>query len=327
MIGLRSDAHLPLPPVPIEITLLIFELACTDGGHTASVLCLVSKRFNELAAPLLHRSIAVSGVEKISGLLSRLEEDSRLASMVRHLFIAERAPPPGKKFMEENPPVFDSALYEKSNRLSRHIITLVGPSLETLSYFPYDVRRGSHLCDLLTLPLPCLRELTINRGQSIPFSMPLPALERLHLYTPHPSSMLRNLDVMCPRLTHLKATGFGSDSKSLDIGLRQHWGVPLHDRREIKYVGLMGAFRLPQLQRIILQPFSYETVRNHDGNKIEGKYKGAVDKSLAKLLRARRGRGLGLQAPIDSKKYQWKAKEDWLGRLSGGKGCWVGQQR
>lgn len=77
-----------------ELLTLICERACADNfGHTARSLGIVPKYFRAIAEPIELRTLIISGMEQLRGVLAKVERTRAsipdIQVEVQHLFISE----------------------------------------------------------------------------------------------------------------------------------------------------------------------------------------------------------------------------------------------
>ena len=77
---------------PPELWTAIFKLTCIDGGITGCFLSLVSKRFNDISAPVRYQSVAVHGGKPLYALLEVFQRQAPIDRHVRHLLVTKRPP-------------------------------------------------------------------------------------------------------------------------------------------------------------------------------------------------------------------------------------------
>ncbi|KAI0354467.1 hypothetical protein OH77DRAFT_1496737 [Trametes cingulata] len=197
--------------LPLELHAQIFEFACTDDGSTARSLALVSKYVREVAAPYLYQSLAISGVEQTSELVTRLDATPPHLRRIRHLFLSDWT---HSKTLQRAVHVPEDAQdqYIAQKALLLRILTLAAPTLETLAIMASCPYTGSSLLGALySTPMPRLTELSIHGFYPFPH-VPgcMPRLERLHLSgnrNPHGLLHLGALDAAYPSLTELRISG------------------------------------------------------------------------------------------------------------------------
>lgn len=304
----------PFSPFPTEILLNIFEFACITSAKTARTLCLISKHVNALATPLLFRSISACGNEEMQGLVGCLEKNSHIPPMVRHLFLSRCGLDDyrGEGCGDYDQPDERFLFFHTSHR----IIALLSPFLETFSYIAASIKDHAHFTHILSMPLPRLRELTIE-GRLPQFPVPIPSLQRLHVYTRDCYSLTCNLDERFPRLTHLKLSGLTYDGESIEIGLKRNQGIL--DAWEIRRAETVAPLCLPLLHFLIIQPI----IAYDDDYYVTGYPLRKLWKRLAQLGET----GLGpivlrVEESLHWVEYCRRAHEDWLDRIEGEEGCW-----
>lgn len=305
---------MPFPPFPTEVLLDIFDLACTSP-KTALTLCLISRRFNALVTPFLYRSISARGIKEMLKLIDHLEKNRHIPPMVRNLFLSQRDP---KGYKGEE---YRSYLHlrEKDelvllSHTSQRIIALLSPFLETLSHNIPGMSDEDHSTYIFAAPLPRLRELTLEGGP-LQFLIPIPSLERLHIYAQPRYRLICNLDELCPRLTHLKLTDIDYlNGRFIEIGLKRIWGIEM-DERDIARADIVAPLRLPSpLHCLILQ---------RGAAKMSGSQERQLWESLARLGEiALAPMVLRVQEPTDRMLYWEQVYRDWLDRVGCGEGCW-----
>lgn len=305
----------PFPPFPTEILLNIFELACIHNTKTALTLCFVSKHFNDLATPLLFRSISACGSEEMLRLADCLERNPHIPPMVRDLFISQRGPEDYKE-VGYNTHHLPKGMGEL--RLLCHtsprIITLLSPFLETLSYIAPSTNHEDHFNHIFTAPFPRLRELTLE-GRPLQFPIPIPSLECLHIYTRGCYRAIFNLGELCPRLTHLKLTDIAYDGESIEIGLKRNWGIQM-DEGERKKAEQIAPLCLPTPFRyLIIQPLNLQGPGVGQLSEIWERLAALGEAGLDPMI-------LRLEAPVGRVHHCTRAYEDWLDRIGCGEGSW-----
>lgn len=197
--------------LPLELHAQIFAFACSDDGSTAHALALVSKYVREVAAPYRYQSLAISGMEQMSALVSRLDATPPHLRRVRNLFLSDWTRAQTKeRVMRTSEDAQDRYLLEKT--LALRILTLAAPTLETLTVMVACPYTGPPLLGaLFSTPMPRLTELAVHGFYPFPHAPGvMPRLERLHLSgnrNPHGLLELGSLDSACPSLTHLHVSG------------------------------------------------------------------------------------------------------------------------
>lgn len=221
--------------VPTEIHDCILALACTDDGTTGRALGLVSRYIRAVALPYVYQSLAVAGHPSLQGLLDRLEATPPHLRRVRHLFLSDWTQDQVLRFAVDGRLSDDWASAQKGDLGSRtiqRILTLVSPTLHTLSFLAHNPTTSTALlARLFETPFPALTALTVHGFY--PFPAPAPAapprmarLEKLHLgghRNPHGLLQTGALAAACPRLTHLRVSGLASAlsfARELDAALR-----------------------------------------------------------------------------------------------------------
>ncbi|KDQ12268.1 hypothetical protein BOTBODRAFT_176516 [Botryobasidium botryosum FD-172 SS1] len=304
------EALVPFPPLPAEIIIMVIsETPYLDGGETTRTLSLVSKRFRALAKPFYFHSVVICGDDQARVLLRRLKEDPSAAPTLRHLFLSEQALryfgdwPSTPHAGPHTPHTLDHPRVGPIVGVSYQIATLVSPYLESLCYFDYTIYQTHtmKLPNIFSITFPHLHELTVKCGYNIILDAPLPSLDRFHLYMPNAIlsiPALKNLGVVCPRLTHLKITGIYPDHPTVIPWLGQALGVPF----SLSWEGEHSCSGLSLLHRIILRPTC-----GHGG------LRGLRQLKLAARMVPH---GLVLEVPTPPDMDHWGAKADWLNRLA-----------
>lgn len=304
------------PPFPTEILLDIFEFASIASAKTALALCLVSKEFNALATPFLYRSISACGHGEMLVLIDRFEKNTHFPPMVRNLFLAQCGPRDYKKIVFDVQPDEPLLLSDASRR----IITLLSPFLEALSYIVSSISDEVSFTKIFATPFPRLCELTIE-GRQLRFPIPIPSLERLHIYTQRCYVVICDLGDLCSQLTHLKLTDIAHDGESIEIGLKRNRGIPMSEW-EIERMERIAPLYLPNsLGCLILQPMNFRRGFCAPGlpYRLGGLWERLVELGQTGLLDPM---VLRLEEPIDRALYCGRAYEDWLDRIGCGEGCW-----
>ncbi|KAI8977780.1 hypothetical protein BD414DRAFT_517027 [Trametes punicea] len=197
--------------LPLELHAQIFEFACTDDGSTARSLALVSRYFRDVSAPYLYQSLAISGMEQMNELVTRLDVTPPHLRRIRHLFLSDWSLSQTK---ERVVAVSDEAQdrYELEKTLALRILTLAAPTVESLVVVASCPFTGPPLLGaLFSTPMLHLTELAVHGFYPFPHSpRSMPRLERLHLSgnrNPHGLLQLGALDSACPSLAHLRISG------------------------------------------------------------------------------------------------------------------------
>ncbi|TDL20831.1 hypothetical protein BD410DRAFT_790509 [Rickenella mellea] len=235
--------------LPPELLSQILCLACTDDGKTARALSLVSRSIHTLSAPFFFQSLAVWGRASTIALLARLKELSAHRRRVRHLFLVDcnkaqclngGSLPPGMDGGDDGVE-HDTAWFERECMPFRHLLSLVAPTLLTLSVLTYNpLTSTTILTHPFSISFPHLQALTMHgfypyphvpslslsqsHSHSQPHSQPhsqtptkpqtpLPSLKSLHLSgsrNPHGLLQIGALSACCPLLSHLRVSGLRS---------------------------------------------------------------------------------------------------------------------
>ncbi|KDQ19640.1 hypothetical protein BOTBODRAFT_28209 [Botryobasidium botryosum FD-172 SS1] len=329
-----------LDAFPTEIVQDIFQSACLDDGRTARALCLVSRRYNDLAKPLLFRSIAVCGIAQMEVFAGLLQQNPDVARSVRYLFLSEnendRAP------REEGdgasagviPPTIEEA--NAFQWLSVVIFRSLTPTLEVLSYvtLPHSQGRVRVRC-LFTEPWQRLRELMVHEGRlDLSFHW-LPSLTHLHIHTNFLmyDGLPRMFGFACPQLTHLKISGLYIHGRELADNIEEAWATDPPEGepdREVPSPVSGKLARLPRwlplpLRHIILQPVTLIQSRTASWPPLNRVMRARLN-AFAEAGRARGVVVQGMEAESMDKDVQEicaQAKREWLERLDGGAGCWM----
>ncbi|EIW59133.1 uncharacterized protein TRAVEDRAFT_71313 [Trametes versicolor FP-101664 SS1] len=220
---------------PLEIQMLIFEFACTDGGSAGRALALVSRAVRALSYPYQWNSLAIYGYGQAAGFAKLLYSQQPALGLphrpVHHLFVSSR---PAQHAVDYNhfhmPHTWPGVV--------RGILRHAAPTLRTLAMISLEAPMDSAiiLSQALSLHYPCLVELTI-RGRCTPEQLEqakryyvvataavadeeandavwpsIPSLRRLHLVcafnglgrSTRPEHAL--IHQLAPSLTHLRFT-------------------------------------------------------------------------------------------------------------------------
>ncbi|KAI0824425.1 hypothetical protein BC628DRAFT_1411028 [Trametes gibbosa] len=197
--------------LPLELHAQIFAFACTDDGSSARSLALVSRYVHEVAAPYRYQSIAISGMEQMTELVTRLDTISPHSRRIRHLFLSDWTHAQTKEcIVRMSEDAQDRYLLEKT--LALRILMLAAPTLETLAVMVACPYTGPPLLGaLFSTPMPHLTGLAVHGFYPFPHAPGvMPRLERLHLSgnrNPHGLLELGALDIACPSLKHLHVSG------------------------------------------------------------------------------------------------------------------------
>jgi len=179
---------------------------------------------------------------------------------------------------------------------------------------------------------PRLVELSVHGHADLNFCRPLPSLERLHLYKRGYSQngIPDNLADLCPRLTHLRVSGFGTDGERLVADLRAAWRTAELDWEggEIAQHSRPIPQLPPHLRCIILQPANPPTGGWCGTGRI---HHGYIVSDMEALARAEWARGLVVKKGIKDvdlheQNVHEQATKVWLSRLNGGLGCWMKEE-
>ncbi|KAI0631427.1 hypothetical protein C8Q77DRAFT_1218919 [Trametes polyzona] len=197
--------------LPLELHAQIFAFACTDDGSTARSLSLVSKYVREVAAPYRFQSLAISGMEQMSELVTRLEATPPHLRRIRHLFLSDWTHAQTKeRIVRTSEEAQDRYLLEKT--LALRILAAAAPTIETLAVLVACPYTGPPLLGaLFSTAMPCLTELSVHGFYPFPHTPnTMPRLERLRLSgNRNPNGLFEfgALDSACPSLTHLTLSG------------------------------------------------------------------------------------------------------------------------
>lgn len=292
---------------PVELHSYICEFACKDDGRTARSIGLVSKYFREVVHPYTLRSIAVTGFAQIKILEKQLTTLPAHLRRIRDLFISDHDGGP-----------------ESKNAIIR-ILGLSSPSLETLSIHTSNPRTSTPiLAFLFGLHYPHLCELSVTGYYPFP-SLPggMPRLTHLHLNgnrSPHGLLQMGVLESVCPELTHLRISGL-SRATAFASELTEALAEPSSPSQT-----LFNARLPPNVRSIVIQPaasmpgFGKGPAQRLTDDLMIATIEGLVRREgdlWVTVLKRSDGDG-------DMKK---EAKREWMDRLSGNEGCWVGHER
>ncbi|KAL5514096.1 hypothetical protein ACEPAG_2857 [Sanghuangporus baumii] len=138
----------PLPALPIELVLLIFEYAARDSKSTASSLSLVSRFARDIVLPLLFRSLVLNSRATVHLLTKFLTARQSIANYVRELWMRQGIDQdisivlscPRIERLAITPTCF-SALFKSDGILSlNHLPEIRPPTPHELLLFPGYVR-------------------------------------------------------------------------------------------------------------------------------------------------------------------------------------------
>jgi hypothetical protein len=296
---------------PPEICHKIFTYACLDNGFTGRSLSLVSKYITETSKPTRFQSIAIQGHEQISKFAVILERTPPHLRHVRHLFVSTQSQVKGT--WRRLGPVVDAygrdvtqegQWRKQENDISaaiQRILLCIAPTVQTLALFLMYEWRSM----LLSVPLPCLTELTIRGSYFLPSTgVPLVFFESfryLHIGERRNvlSEDLRYISKAAPSLTHLRFTGTDSVDSLCTIS--------------------------PTVTNIVIQN-SIPPFPGHCGTHYES-YLYVIQPLEKQIMEQNDSRFIYLKAPTrrlgeDQQKGE-AVLEQWLERMHGGQGCWI----
>ncbi len=298
---------------PLELHSYICSLACTDDGHTARSLFLVSKYFARISTPYLYQSLCASEPSQIRSLARRLQQLPAHHRRIHHLFISDKS---GER--------------DLTNSIVS-ILTLAAPTLETLTLATSSPHNSTPLiARLFRTRFPRVYELTVSGHYPFP-STPsaFPVLERLHLLgnrNPHGLLSLGGLESSMPTLTHLRISGLGF---AVSFSQELHQAFSSSETEEDP-PECMFPSKLPlKLQRLVVQcgpepssclPTSVVT-RQKDQTMVDNLA------HLQTLLITKEGGGHRTQVSILPRSATEVSLDDdirtyWVARLRGKEGCW-----
>ena len=214
---------------PPEILLLIFDLACADGGATARALSLTSRYISAVAAPYVHRTLEISGISSIERAYAHLSTLPAEHRRVHHLFVSDkqlRDSVPDAHLVAPDPESLASVeLHEALHRsnaaearvlpdLLDRLLRLLAPSLRTLSCVLFNPLQSAVFVRLCAVPFPFLTDLTLRLSERIlmpppPAAPAMPRLRRLHFASSRYLSttaapVLALFAAACPLLARLR---------------------------------------------------------------------------------------------------------------------------
>lgn len=299
---------------PTELHCYICQLACTDDGHTARFLTRVSHYFRDVSKPFQFQSLAITGFDQMLELLSRLETTPPHMRRIRHLFLSDQSPQ-----CSNHLPAKCTADMEKSSII--RILSYAAPTLETLTFFgSCPSTSTSNIASIFGIVFPNLAELNIVGYYPFPH-LPggMPRLERLHLRgnrNPHGLLQMGNLDVACPKLTHLRISG---------LTMAMSFAQELEEALTSDGHALPGLFAPklpPNIRSIVIQPTAVPSISSRRGT---SSLKERV--MMERLQRLASGNGKGVQYTlVESTPPECSsdaARHEWIERLAGRDGCWV----
>ena len=204
---------------PPEIWHYILSPICNDGGTTALRLSSVSKFIRSISASVRFQSATCKTSRSIISLTYALESTPPHQRIMRHLFISStRWQPPPPTSSSRSRPIQGAKIRSSAARDGSihyailHILTLVAPTLQTLSMV-------AHCSTWVQLPLPpslpALQEMSIQHefpgGCLVPSALDslqeAPALKMLilvgFLRVSQPIEIAGTIRSFAPGLTHL----------------------------------------------------------------------------------------------------------------------------
>ncbi|KAI0832906.1 hypothetical protein BC628DRAFT_366201 [Trametes gibbosa] len=331
-----------------QILLIIFELACVDGGQTGCSLSLTSKAVHRASRNARFNSIALSHClpvddpdNRVHTFLATYKEHSKPSygdrPRVRHLYLAftlgqNNIAMDYKRLMDDM-----HTLFREVNQDLYSLVIHIAP--HPVVYLPWFFR-------LIDAPLPSLRELTVL-GVPDPLllasdmdsdSEPLfPFVQRLHIIqldnypnrTPPPEALsFADWMAHAPRTTHLRVSNLHYDASPFATELASALGVAA----PIEWWELTTAshpltntrLRHPHLMCIVLQ--LCPPPPSHYVGSLWNAYM-AYRRGLVNLSMYPTEQSLGLMLltpPRHRRASSWakRAKREWTKRIEGRAGCW-----
>lgn len=231
---------------PVELISYVFQLACTDAGHTVRSLSLTSKKFREIARPFLYHSLVISSLGQFVTLVEKLKATPLHLRHIRHLFLALNHDPHSQDTCTADASLIIGALQNVADDLQT--LTLVAPcpfaGTLILSY-------------LFRLPFPRLEELTIAGLYAFSFQAGnFPRLQRLHFAAgnrnPHGLFQFGAFDKAFPELTCLRVSGLSRALSFVDE-LERALENGYHDVSLEKQTTNTGFPLPPRLEKLYVQ--------------------------------------------------------------------------
>jgi len=301
---------------PTELHSYICQLACTDDGRTARSLAQLSKYFRDVSEPFRYQSIAISGIDQILELVSRLQNGPPHIRPIRHLFISDKSYP-----RDDHQPRKDA--HDLAGANMSHILRLAAPTLESLTFCASCPANSTALiAALFNLAFPRLFELTVVGFYPFPrLPAGMPRLERLHLSgnrNPHGLLQIGNLGAACPNLTHLRISGL-----CMALSFVEELEEALTEKRDPH---ALFESKLPSKVRCLLvQPGPAPLFAGK--HRVWDKMENAMMKKLVQLSEDVKGVNYFLVDRNLPESSCELVRREWAERLDGGNGCWIGHAR
>lgn len=321
-----SPLPITMERCPLEISLSIFSLACTDGGNTGRSLSLVSKHIHAASKPVKLHSMSIRGLRQMKAFANLLESLPPRLRRVHHLSIVDhidRLPKiygeitdPGalmhiagvlgatKNFLEGTTPIKDTE-ETRSNALHR-IINAVSSSIVSLSLsfaacersplkLPFHLPRLTELTTFFNFKDPQLAVFTLESFKRFP------SLLRWNTggFGVDPPYLFGHIARLSPRLTHLRLQGiepycYPSLARALDTDRRL--------RAEDEMTPLPVT-----IKKVFIQPTS---LRDEDNLWLK-RHNSRIVIQLVDFAGS-------YFSPAGGKLVE----NQWLDRVNGGRGCW-----
>ena len=339
-----------LTVVPPEIWQDIFTLTCTDGGRTGLNIALTCRFLHAQSSRARFHSVRLSSLTSLEGFLTctrghrppvRHLSLRLLPSHARRLHTAWLCRSSGawdRAIDEREAERISAALHTRLTTAANELFAMVAPTLRTLCLTTgYTHTLAPFPCDM-----PLLEELTIM-GSITTITGPnpprLPALKRFHFLPQSAVSDMEELaaaltaSALCTApLTHLRLSQvYDHQRPDLSSILTRALGIPLGqhvpggpEAHEAPTVRHKGHGTLPSVREVIVQTIipdlgwcgnAYFDYRR-ETLAFEGFVQACNNvRDLCVVAVARKQRN-----------FRWRERlyEDWVERIEGGRGCWIG---
>lgn len=336
--------------IPTEIWQSIITASCTDGGPTGRSLALSCKFLHVQSLSSRFHSLAFDSLQFLEDFVACLRaQHSSCRPTIAHLFLSFLDEPvktphefwriysqmsTQQKAAHDKKAKDDKAQWEdRFLSATSALLSVATPSLLTLCVLSHPTVR---LPPFINASLPKLEELTwmgsyngigplASTGIEASLFERTPVLQRLHYipgWAPELSSLITSLSRDAPPpLTHLRISGLEHNHARLPAILSRSLGLdlPFHDDKSPVET------KLSRISNLILHgtppPPDGECGHNHSTweymmNELEGQ---------EEEYRLRGIRLLVIRRPWRAN-WHWEDRvyQDWLDRIEGGIGCWVG---
>jgi hypothetical protein len=288
-------------------------------------LAHVSKYFSNVARPFRYQSLAISGIDQVVDLSTRLENTPAHMRRIRHLFISDHSH-------------LKIERHRTAKRLGDHgknaiirILNLAAPTAETLTLHASSPSTSTSLiAALFAIHFPRLVELTVigfYPFPRVPGSMP--RLTHLHLCgnrNPHGLLHMQSIRLACPNLTHLRISGL---TMALSFVEELTEALRASDGSDNQSSALFAPQLPPKLRILMIQPGPVPSASIHTSASVKDRM--MMERLVEVVDTSVNPHPKGVDVvlverdtlSVDGSSTYENVRREWSVRSNGGEGCWA----